>query len=166
MWLCREMSSYYRKIYTSTLAPIRSSQHSYQCDTFQYNAGYLPAQFSVMIVHCLQNITLTYGVYEALPYLTLAFCNLTFFALFTLLQPHRPPHCSTGLYTWRCLCCSTLSPDLLMASGLCLNVIPTVSPTGNHHELEGLMLKLKLQYFWPPDAKSQLTGKDPDAGKD
>ena len=27
------------------------------------------------------------------------------------------------------------------------------------------MLKLKLQ-SWPPDAKSQLTGKDPDAGKD
>ena len=28
------------------------------------------------------------------------------------------------------------------------------------------MLKPKLQYFWPLDAKSQLTGKDPDAGKD
>ena len=27
------------------------------------------------------------------------------------------------------------------------------------------MLKLKCQ-SWPPDAKSQLTGKDPDAGKD
>ena len=32
--------------------------------------------------------------------------------------------------------------------------------------LKGLMLKLKLQYFWPPDAKSWLTWKDPDAGKD
>ena len=30
--------------------------------------------------------------------------------------------------------------------------------------LEGLMLKLKLQYL-PPDMWSQLTGKDPDAGK-
>ena len=28
------------------------------------------------------------------------------------------------------------------------------------------MLKLKLLYFWPPDAKSQLIGKDPDNGKD
>ena len=27
-------------------------------------------------------------------------------------------------------------------------------------------LKLKLQYFWPPDAKSPLIGKDPDAGED
>ena len=27
------------------------------------------------------------------------------------------------------------------------------------------MLKLK-PILWPPDAKSQLTGKDPDAGKD
>ena len=25
---------------------------------------------------------------------------------------------------------------------------------------------LKLQIFWPPDAKSWLIGKDPDAGKD
>ena len=33
-------------------------------------------------------------------------------------------------------------------------------------ELEGLMLKLKLQYFGPRDAKSWLIGKDPDAGKD
>ena len=32
--------------------------------------------------------------------------------------------------------------------------------------LEGLMLKLKLQYFWPPDAKSWLIWKYPDAGKD
>ena len=32
--------------------------------------------------------------------------------------------------------------------------------------LEGLMLKLKLQYLWPPDAKSWLIWKDPDAGKD
>ena len=30
--------------------------------------------------------------------------------------------------------------------------------------LEGLMLKLKLQYFWPPYVKSWLFGKDPDAG--
>ena len=29
-----------------------------------------------------------------------------------------------------------------------------------------LMLKLKLQYFGPPDVKSQFIGKDPDAGKD
>ena len=34
------------------------------------------------------------------------------------------------------------------------------------YSLEGLMMKLKLQYLWPPDAKSQLIGKDPDAGKD
>ena len=36
----------------------------------------------------------------------------------------------------------------------------------SEYSLEGLMLKLKLQYFGQPDAKSQLIGKDPDAGKD
>ena len=28
------------------------------------------------------------------------------------------------------------------------------------------MLKLRLLIPWPPDVKSQLIGKDPDAGKD
>ena len=32
--------------------------------------------------------------------------------------------------------------------------------------LEGLMLKLKLPILWPPDVKSWLIWKDPDAGKD
>ena len=32
--------------------------------------------------------------------------------------------------------------------------------------LEGLMLKLKLLILWLPHAKSWLTGKDPDAGRD
>ena len=32
------------------------------------------------------------------------------------------------------------------------------------YSLEGLMLK--PQILWPPDAKSQLIGKDPDVGKD
>ena len=32
--------------------------------------------------------------------------------------------------------------------------------------LEGMMLKLKLQYFWPPHVKSWLIGKDSDAGRD
>ena len=32
--------------------------------------------------------------------------------------------------------------------------------------LEGLMLKLKAPILWPPHSKSQLIGKDPDAGKD
>ena len=34
------------------------------------------------------------------------------------------------------------------------------------NSLEGLMLKLKLQYFASKDVKSRLIGKDPDAGKD
>ena len=37
----------------------------------------------------------------------------------------------------------------------------------SEYSLEGLMPKLKLQYFWSiPDVKNWLIGKDPDAGKD
>ena len=36
----------------------------------------------------------------------------------------------------------------------------------SEYSLEGLMLKLKLQYLGQPDANSQVIGKDPDAGKD
>ena len=38
--------------------------------------------------------------------------------------------------------------------------------TSPEYSLEKLMLKLKLRYFGPLDAKSQLNGKAPDAGKD
>ena len=40
--------------------------------------------------------------------------------------------------------------------------IREISP---EYSLEGLMLKLKLQYFGLPDVKNRLIGKDPDAGK-
>ena len=43
------------------------------------------------------------------------------------------------------------------------SILKEINP---EYSLEGLMLKLKLQYPWPPDVKSRLTGKDPDAGKD
>ena len=43
------------------------------------------------------------------------------------------------------------------------SILREVNP---EYSLEGLMLKLKLQYFWPPDVKNWLTSKDPDAGKD
>ena len=43
------------------------------------------------------------------------------------------------------------------------SILKEISP---EYSLVELMLKLKLQLLWPPDAKSWLTGKDPDAGKD
>ena len=43
------------------------------------------------------------------------------------------------------------------------SLLKEISP---EYSLEGLMLKLKLQYLDQPDEKSRLTGKDPDAGKD
>ena len=42
------------------------------------------------------------------------------------------------------------------------SILKEISPECS---LEGLMLKLKLQYFGPPHAKSWLIGKDPDAGE-
>ena len=43
------------------------------------------------------------------------------------------------------------------------SILEKISP---EYSLEGLMLKLKLQILWPPDAKNWLPGKDPDAEKD
>ena len=43
------------------------------------------------------------------------------------------------------------------------SILKEISP---EYSSEGLMLKLKLPIFWPPDAKKWLTGKDPDAEKD
>ena len=43
-----------------------------------------------------------------------------------------------------------------------------VNPKGNQHWLfTGRSdAEVEAPIFWPPDAKSQLIGKDPDAGKD
>ena len=43
------------------------------------------------------------------------------------------------------------------------SILKDINP---EYSLEGLMLKLKAPILWPPDMKSQLTGKDPGAGKD
>ena len=43
------------------------------------------------------------------------------------------------------------------------SILKEISP---EYSLEGLMLKLKLQYFWSSDVKRQLIGKVSDAGKD
>ena len=43
------------------------------------------------------------------------------------------------------------------------SIIKEISPGCS---LEGLMLKLKTPILWPPDGKSWLIWKDPDAGKD
>ena len=47
----------------------------------------------------------------------------------------------------------------------CQSILKEINPK---YSLEGLMLRLKLRWpvLWPPDAKSQLIGKDSDAGKD
>ena len=42
------------------------------------------------------------------------------------------------------------------------SILKEINP---EYSLEELMLKLKLQN-WPPDGKSWLIAKDPDAGKD
>jgi len=43
------------------------------------------------------------------------------------------------------------------------SIVKEISP---EYSLEGLMLKLKLQYFWPPDMKNFLIDGDHNAGKD
>jgi len=43
------------------------------------------------------------------------------------------------------------------------SILKEISPECS---LEELMLKLKFPIVWPPDAKSWLIGKDPDAGED
>ena len=55
------------------------------------------------------------------------------------------------MYLWLCLQSAKQS------------ILKEINP---ENSLEGLMLKLKLQYLWLPDAKSWLVWKDPDAGKD
>ena len=43
------------------------------------------------------------------------------------------------------------------------SILKEINP---EYSLEGLMLKLKVQYFGHPIRRADLTRKDPDAGKD
>ena len=43
------------------------------------------------------------------------------------------------------------------------SILKEISPK---YSLEGLIAKAETPIFWPPDAKNQLIGKDPDAEKD
>ena len=43
------------------------------------------------------------------------------------------------------------------------SILKEINP---EYSLERLILKLKFQYFWPPDVKNWLIRKDPNAGKD
>ena len=64
-------------------------------------------------------------------------------------------------------CFWTVVLEKTLESPLDCKEIQPVHPKGNQSEysLEGLMLKLKLQYFGHLNAKSWLIGKDLDAGK-
>ena len=44
--------------------------------------------------------------------------------------------------------------------------IKPVNPKGNQLSIFIGRIDAEAPILWPPDAKSQLTGKDPDAGKD
>ena len=48
---------------------------------------------------------------------------------------------------------------------ICKEVKP-VNPKGNQSLIFTGRTDIEVSILWPPDAKSQLTGKDPDAGKD
>ena len=43
---------------------------------------------------------------------------------------------------------------------------PVLKKINPECSLEALLLNLEAPILWPPDAKSQHVGKDPDAGKD
>ena len=61
------------------------------------------------------------------------------------------------------LCWRSLLRVPWTARGSNQSILKEINP---EYTLEGLMLKLKLQYFGHLIMKSQLFGKDPDAGKD
>ena len=65
-------------------------------------------------------------------------------------------------------CFQTVVLEKTFESPLDFKEIKPVNYKGNQLEysLEGLMLKWKLQYFGHLIQRADLTGKDPDAGKD
>ena len=65
-------------------------------------------------------------------------------------------------------CFQTVVLEKTLESPLDSKEIKPVNPKGNQLDcsLERLMAEAEALILWPPEVKSQLTGKDPDAGKD
>ena len=66
-------------------------------------------------------------------------------------------------------CFQIVVMEKILGSSMDYREIKPVNPKKNQYpeySFEGLLLKLKLQYFGHLIQKKQLTGKDPDAGKD
>ena len=59
-------------------------------------------------------------------------------------------------------------PEKTLGSPLDCKEIKPVNPKGNQPQIliGRTDAEAEAPILWPPDAKSQLTGKDPDAGKD
>ena len=58
-------------------------------------------------------------------------------------------------------CCGRLLRVHWTVKGSNESILKEISP---EYSLEGLLLQWPM--LWPPDVKSQLTGEDPDAGRD
>ena len=56
--------------------------------------------------------------------------------------------------------------EKILESPLDSKEIKPVNPKGNQPSIFIGRTDAEAPILWPPDAKSQLTGKDPDAGKD
>ena len=65
-------------------------------------------------------------------------------------------------------CFWTVLLEKALESPLDLKVIKPVNPKGNRSWIfiRKTDAEAETPILWPPDAKNQLTGKDPDAGKD
>ena len=70
---------------------------------------------------------------------------------------------SWALKNW---CCWTVMLEKTLERPLYCKEIQPVNPKGNQSWIFIERTEAEAPILWPPDAKSQLIGKDPDAGKD
>ena len=66
----------------------------------------------------------------------------------------------------RAQCFQTVVLEKIPESPLDCKEIQPISPKGNQPWIRMRRTDAEAPIFWPPDAKSRLTGKDPNAGKD
>ena len=74
----------------------------------------------------------------------------------------------SSLHSWvqKNWCFWTVMLEKTLESPLDCKVIKPVNPKGNQSWIFIGRTDAEAPIIWPPDARSQLTGKDPDAGKD
>jgi len=144
----------------------KSESHSVMCNSLQSHGLYSPwnspgQSTRVSSLSLLQGIFPTQGLNPGLLH-----CRWILYQLSHKGSPEMRELDHKKSWKPKNWCIQIVVVEKTLESPLDSKEIKPVNPKGNQSWIFTGMTDAKVPILWPPDAKSWLTGKDPDAGRD